>query len=493
MALVLADRVLETTSVLGTGTVTLLGAQSGYQSFSVVGNGNTTYYTIADNTNFAWEVGVGTYNSGTLTRDTVLSSSNGGALVNFVSGTKNIFLGMPSERIYPPAGIPNSNGTSWGTSYGVTGIGSVILDHNPAFATDITVNGLTVGLGSNPAGNNVAIGNNTQSFIGSLSTDNISLGNNTQTSLTVGIGNVSIGNNSLSAVTTGNNNIGIGASTLTSNLIGSSNIAIGANALATVNSSFNICVGSSAMTGTVTNSINFGNYSASGAITDSVVFGNYAGQSSTLTNQAVLIGTEACRTSTLVNVGTIAIGYQAARLSKKLMTSVGYQACLLTNNRGDNSTAVGYQALYNNGANAITSSSFSANQCAFGHKALYANTTGSQNTAVGFQAGWGAAGVNANTTGSNNVYVGASTVGSASTNSYEAVIGSNLTGNGSNSTTVGGVFYSTLYTVATLPTASVGGRSFVTDASAPVFGTAVTGGGAVAVPVYYDGTQWRVG
>ena len=104
MALVLADRVLETTAVAGTGTASLLGAQSGYQAFSVIGNGNTTYYTIVDNTNFAWEVGIGTYNTGTLTRDTVLSSSNGGALVYFASGTKDIFLDLPSEKVLLTAG-----------------------------------------------------------------------------------------------------------------------------------------------------------------------------------------------------------------------------------------------------------------------------------------------------------------------------------------------------------------------------------------------------
>ena len=104
MALVLADRVLETTAVAGIGTASLLGAQSGYQAFSVIGNGNTTYYTIVDNTNFAWEVGIGTYNTGTLTRDTVLSSSNGGALVYFASGTKDIFLDLPSEKVLLTAG-----------------------------------------------------------------------------------------------------------------------------------------------------------------------------------------------------------------------------------------------------------------------------------------------------------------------------------------------------------------------------------------------------
>jgi hypothetical protein len=98
MALVLADRVQETTTTTGTGTVTLAGAVSGFQSFSVVGDGNTTYYTIVDSSTGAWEVGLGTYTSSgtTLSRTTVLSSSNSGSLVNFAAGTKQVFLTYPS-------------------------------------------------------------------------------------------------------------------------------------------------------------------------------------------------------------------------------------------------------------------------------------------------------------------------------------------------------------------------------------------------------------
>ena len=98
MALVFKDRVKETTAVTGTGTATLLGAVTGFQSFSAIGNGNTTYYTIADQTGANWEVGVGTYTSSgtTLSRDTVLASSNSGSLVTFTSGTKDVFCTLPS-------------------------------------------------------------------------------------------------------------------------------------------------------------------------------------------------------------------------------------------------------------------------------------------------------------------------------------------------------------------------------------------------------------
>jgi hypothetical protein len=101
MALVLADRVRETTTTTGTGTVSLAGPVSGFQGFSTaIGNANTTYYTIADAATGAWEVGLGTYTSSgsTLARTTILSSSNAGAAVNFAAGTKDVFVTQPAER-----------------------------------------------------------------------------------------------------------------------------------------------------------------------------------------------------------------------------------------------------------------------------------------------------------------------------------------------------------------------------------------------------------
>jgi hypothetical protein len=101
MALVLADRVQETTTTTGTGTVTLAGAVSGYQTFSAVGDGNSTYYTIAGGAE--WEVGIGTYTASgtTLSRTTVISSSNSGSLVTFSAGTKNVFVTYPAARSIP--------------------------------------------------------------------------------------------------------------------------------------------------------------------------------------------------------------------------------------------------------------------------------------------------------------------------------------------------------------------------------------------------------
>jgi hypothetical protein len=97
MALVVKDRVQETSTTTGTGSLTLLGAVTGFQTFSsAIGNTNTTYYTIQNGAE--WEVGVGTVSAGALSRDTVLESSNGGSLVNFSAGSKFVFCTYPAEK-----------------------------------------------------------------------------------------------------------------------------------------------------------------------------------------------------------------------------------------------------------------------------------------------------------------------------------------------------------------------------------------------------------
>lgn len=99
MALVLKDRVKETTTTTGTGSLTLSGAVTGYQSFSsAIGNGNTTYYAIYLDGGSEWEVGLGTVSAGALARTTVLASSNGGSLVNFSTGQKTVWGDYPAAK-----------------------------------------------------------------------------------------------------------------------------------------------------------------------------------------------------------------------------------------------------------------------------------------------------------------------------------------------------------------------------------------------------------
>jgi len=133
MALVLADRVQETTTTSGTGSVTLAGAVSGFQTFAVIGNGNTCYYTIVNGS--AWEVGIGTYSTSgpTLARTTVLSNSSGNTSPITLSGSSNVFVTYPSEKSINLDGSGNASplgtiasgtwqGSTIGVAYGGTGV-----------------------------------------------------------------------------------------------------------------------------------------------------------------------------------------------------------------------------------------------------------------------------------------------------------------------------------------------------------------------------------
>jgi hypothetical protein len=135
MALALNDRVQQTGVANTTVSFTLSGSVTGFQSFAVVGNGNTTYYSSFDATG-NWEVGIGTYSTTgpTLTRTTILASSNSGTAVTF-SGTVNVFVTYPSEKSVNLDASDNVSalgtvssgtwqGTTVGVAYGGTGVTS---------------------------------------------------------------------------------------------------------------------------------------------------------------------------------------------------------------------------------------------------------------------------------------------------------------------------------------------------------------------------------
>ena len=164
MALVVKDRVQETSTTSGTGTLTLAGAVAGFQTFSsAIGNGNTTFYTIYDNVAQDWEVGIGTVGAGTLARTTVLSNSLGTtAKITFASNSKSVFCTYPAEQSVnldasnnvSPLGTISSGtwqGSTVGVAYGGTGVtassgaNSVVLrDANQ----NISVNSATQALAS---------------------------------------------------------------------------------------------------------------------------------------------------------------------------------------------------------------------------------------------------------------------------------------------------------------------------------------------------------
>lgn len=200
MALVLADRVQDLTTTTGTGTLTLANTPpAGYQSFAAIGNGNVTYYTISGGND--WEVGIGTYIAAgpSLSRDTVLASSNSGNLVNFAVGTKIVFVTYPAEK---------------SVNYDVAGNVNIDITGNAATATkannlnDGTVGAIPYQTASNvtaflTAASGVLVGGATPSY----STAPTLTGTNF-----TGIPNAALNNNSITLGTTA---VSLGATSLT--------------------------------------------------------------------------------------------------------------------------------------------------------------------------------------------------------------------------------------------------------------------------------------
>lgn len=163
MPLKLANRVKETSTTSGSGVITLNGvSDNSYQSFSsFLSSGDTTYYTIVNTSN--WEVGIGTYSSNTLSRDTILSSSNSDQLIDLL-GSSTVFIAYPSEKsIYKDSndqviigssgviiesGIPsnidnvlyNVSGTLYFNGYDLIGINDVVEDTSPQLGGDLDLN-----------------------------------------------------------------------------------------------------------------------------------------------------------------------------------------------------------------------------------------------------------------------------------------------------------------------------------------------------------------
>ena len=136
MALKIADRVRETTTTAGTGTVTLLGAVTNFERFSAnLSDSDTTYYAIVDNTNGDFEVGLGTYSSNTLARTTPISSSNSNSAVNFGVGTKDVFITTPASKM----AFLNASGSL--ISSGGTSLMEVANDTSPQLGGNLDVNG----------------------------------------------------------------------------------------------------------------------------------------------------------------------------------------------------------------------------------------------------------------------------------------------------------------------------------------------------------------
>jgi hypothetical protein len=339
MALVLKDRVRETSTTTGTGTLTLAGAVAGFQSFSAIGTGNTTYYTIA--TSSDWEVGIGTWTSpNQLSRGTILASTNGGAAVNFGAGTKDVFVTYPAEKSVnldannvanTPKGLQIENASASPIHIGFDGTGNT-----DSLVVGIGLTGTTAGAGNFALGAFIL---NNPSFTG---TQNICIGGYNMEPATTASQNVFIGNAAGDYLITGSNNVGIGYSALSSCTVGSDNMAIGGNAL------INLSDG--------TNNTAIGNYT----------LGTYSG-------------------SWNLALGTYALNYLGSSSDGSHNVAIGGNALsqLGLNGGGNNNTAIGVNAL------GLLDSAIGGgnNNVAIGNASGYAVDGGSNNVIIGSYTG----------------------------------------------------------------------------------------------------------
>jgi len=151
MALIVKDRIKVSTTTTGTGTITLGTVADGFQSFNAIGDGNTTYYAVVSGND--WEVGLGTYTASgtTLSRDTILESSNSGSAIT-LAGTSDVFCTYPAEKAViqdsTNTGIAPQLGASNGVILSANTVGTNLTfpaNYNGISASPITVaDGITV-------------------------------------------------------------------------------------------------------------------------------------------------------------------------------------------------------------------------------------------------------------------------------------------------------------------------------------------------------------
>ena len=331
MALVVKDRVQETSVTTGTGTLTLDGAVTGYQTFSsAIGNTNTTYYAIQNNELGEWEVGIGTVSAGALSRDTILESSNGGTAVNFSAGEKQVFCTYPAERSVDISTAQTlTNKTIDGSSNTITNVslttgvtGTLPVANGGTGATTLTSNNVILGNGTSAvqfvapgtSGNVLTSNGTTWTSATSSSLTGVTqsttpfltaLGTGAGTS-TTGVNNTFIGYEAGLSNTSQTSNTAVGYLALRANNSGNRNTAIGdrSQALATQGSD-NVSIGEQSL---YSRSIGAGNVAVgSGAGlaltsgTNNTFLGHSVGYTLTTGNNNIIIGENALPSSATVS------------------------------------------------------------------------------------------------------------------------------------------------------------------------------------------------
>mgnify|MGYP003150022346 CR=1 FL=1 len=263
MAFKCNDRVKETTTTTGTGTVTLAGAVTHFESFnSGIGNGSVTYYCIVheDTAYDEWEVGVGTYtHSGTTLTRSAISSSNSDSEVSFTAGTKSVFITMPASK-----GVLKDNSGAFVTGDGsATGFMTELSDDTtPQLGGDLDVDGNAIisasdgdiAINANGTGMVTMTANSVTGDVvpgkleGTNFTDSLLVGHSTTGTLDAATKNTGVGIDAMDAITSGDNNVCVGYIAGTALTEGSNNVLIGRTAgTALTTSTNNTALGTTAL------------------------------------------------------------------------------------------------------------------------------------------------------------------------------------------------------------------------------------------------------
>jgi len=426
MALVVNDRVKETSTTTGTGTLNLAGAVSGFQTFVAgVGDTNTTYYAIFNQGTTEWEVGLGTVTDAatdTLARTTVISSSNSGSAVDFAAGTKDVFCTLPASK----AVFGKQEGTNFSDS--------LIVGHSTTgsltAATANTFVGIDAGEDISQGDQNTSVG---QAALGNITTGgyNTAIGQGAVSTVTtqnynVGIGrgalnsveadyNLGLGNNAGDNITTGSGNVIIGHYVDPSSATADHQFKIGGNnGSSTVtwlegdSAGKLVATAGDVVTGKVggtdfTDSILVGHNTTGtlNAATKNVGVGLTALDALTAGDNNVAVGWNA-GTSIDDGNGNVHIGRNSGLVNEggQNNTSIGISSFYFGTD-SDSNVAIGNQALFG-------ASGQNHDDCiAIGQDSLVAVSSGDNNIGIGYQAG------NNITSGSGNVVIGNADVASA--------------------------------------------------------------------------------
>ena len=425
MALVLKDRVKEQTTTTGTGAVTLGGAVSGFDTFAAVGNSNTTYYAIVSQSANEWEVGIGTYTASgtTLSRDTILESSNSDSAVNFSAGTKDVFVTYPADKsVYADAAGTVNTGAIAAASLTLTT--DLAVADGGTGASSLTDGGVLLGSGTG-AITPMAVLTDGQMIVGDGSGDPVAeSGATLRTSIGVDAAGTDNSTNvtlagSLDYLTISGQEITRGAVVLTTDISGTLPIANGGT---------NATSAGAARTalGAAASGANSDITSITGLTTDLTVAqggtgaGTFAANGILFGNGTSAIGATAVGTDGHIltsNGSGVAPTFQAAAAGGA--TSIDGLSDALTNSSG---ATVGL------GTGALAADDGSDNKnTALGFEALNDATTGFWNTALGHQAG------HQITTGAASVALGRGSMGAVTTTNFNVAIGSRAMSNGTGS------------------------------------------------------------